>query len=529
MRKFRALTALNLKAVLNTFRFGGGKKRAVSGLAVLALLAGLSLYLSGIYSFLFAQQLAPIGMLHVLFLIMPVIAVALGFLFTLFAAQGVVFGGKDNDLMLALPVPAFTLMLSRTLALYTENLVCCLFFMLPAGVAYLAYGGGGGAAFLLVLVLCTLLLALLPTLLSLVIGFALAWASGKLGRGMLLKNLLYLAAFAVFMVVMMRLSFAMNDLAQYAMGMQDAFSGWGLPFLLFERAACEGDLPALAGLAGLCLPSFLLVVWLFAGRYKKIVTSLGARSARSDYKLERLSASGCRRALLKKEARKFFGTPIYLFNSGFGLLLMVGGSVAALLFREKVAQALAQMSGLNLPLLPLLAVAVCFLLATVTVTAPSISLEGKQLWILKEAPLPAFGLLLVKAGFQLLLTVPCLLVSVALLIPAFDLSLLDGLVLLLLGLLLGTLTALAGLFINLCMPKLDAPNDTVVVKQSASVLVAMLVNFLLVAAGGGLYSLLIQPLGLYPALLIPGALYALGCAALWALLKTKGTRMFLAL
>ena len=39
---------------------------------------------------------------------------------------------------------------------------------------------------------------------------------------------------------------------------------------------------SLLGFVAFCVAPFLLVVWLFAGRYKKIVTSLGARSARSD-------------------------------------------------------------------------------------------------------------------------------------------------------------------------------------------------------------------------------------------------------
>ena len=64
MRKFGALLAVNLKAMLTSFRFGGGRKgrQKAAGYGALFLLAFLALYISGTYSFLIAAQLAPLGM-----------------------------------------------------------------------------------------------------------------------------------------------------------------------------------------------------------------------------------------------------------------------------------------------------------------------------------------------------------------------------------------------------------------------------------------------------------------------------------
>ena len=62
MVKFLALLKLNFRAALAALRMGG-RKRSVSGVGALVLLAGLSLYISGLYSFLFASQLAPAGAL----------------------------------------------------------------------------------------------------------------------------------------------------------------------------------------------------------------------------------------------------------------------------------------------------------------------------------------------------------------------------------------------------------------------------------------------------------------------------------
>ena len=332
------------------------------------------------------------GQLSLLLPIMSLLAVVMGVLFSLFAAQGVVFGTRDNDLMLALPVSAFTLMLSRTLALYLENLVSVFFMLLPAGAAYLWHGGGGGVVFFLLLILSALFLALLPTLI-------LFWGLFRFNR-------------------------ILTQMGQAAGSIRTALSGWALPLLLMERGLCSGDALALLGFFALCLLPFLLVVRLFAMRYKQIVTRLSARSVRSDYRLERLSSAGPRRALLKREALRFFGTPVYLFNAGFGLLLLPVAGVAALFQRARLDALLAQVEagGLTLPLTGLLAAGIWFVLSTAAVTASSISLEGNRLWILKEAPVGTATLFRIKAGFQLLLTLPCLLTGTALLSLALGLS-----------------------------------------------------------------------------------------------------------
>lgn len=472
MAKFLALLKLNFRAALSGLRMGR-KKRSVSGIGTLVLLAGLSLYISGVYSFLFAGQLAPVGALPLLLVFMSLGAVLLGFLFSLFAAQGMVFGTKDNDLMLALPVTPFALMLSRTLALYLENLISTIFVLLPAGIIYLWYGGPGGILTLPTLLVCALFLNLIPTLLSLVVGFLLAFCSSRATHKALMGNLFNLIFLVLIVLGSFRLSTAADELGAAAGSIHDAFRGWGLPFLLLEGAVCRSSITDLLALCALCLVPFLAVVWLFARRYKSIITGLTARSARSDYKLGKLSSSGQRRALLGKEARRWFGTPMYLFNTGIGLIMLPGAGIAALLYRDSL-ESIPGLTGTS-DLAPLLAAVICFCLSTVAITGSSISLEGKQLWLLKSAPVSTTTLFGAKVGFQLLVSLPSLLVGTVLLSIAFSLPPATGLLLLLNGLLFALVCAPFGLWINLHFPKLDAVSDTAVVKQSAA---AMLSTFL---------------------------------------------------
>ena len=143
MKHFLILTRLQLRCLLSSLQVGrGNRKRAVSGWAALAFLSALCLYISCMYSFALGSQLAQAGALDLLLVMLPGMAVILGLMFTAFAAQGVVFSGRDADLLLSMPVPAFTVLLSKLAALYTENLLVCALLVLPAGAARIWFGGG---------------------------------------------------------------------------------------------------------------------------------------------------------------------------------------------------------------------------------------------------------------------------------------------------------------------------------------------------------------------------------------------------
>jgi len=523
MAKFLALLKLNFRALLSAMRVGR-KKRSFSGIGALALLAGLSLYISGVYSSLLAGQLAAVGALPLLLVLMSLVAVLLGFFFSLFAAQGVVYGAKDNDLMLSLPISPFTLMLSRTLALYLENLVSTVFVLLPAGVIYLWYGGPGGWAVLPLLLVSALFLNLLPTLLTLIIGFVLAWLSGRFSRKALASTLLQLLLLALILVGSFWLSAAANNMENAAPAILSFFQGWGRPFLLLAEGVSGGNLLQLAALWALCLVPFLVVVWLLAWQYKAIITRLSTHRTRSDYKLGRLSSSSQRGALLRKEARRWFGTPSYVFNTGIGLLLLPGAGVAALIYRESIAQFLEMAGGLALA--PLLLAGITFCLSTVAITGSSISLEGKRLWLLQCAPVPVTTILGMKVAFQLLVILPCLAVGWLMLCLAFALTPAEWILLLVDGLLFALMCAPFGLWINLHFPKLDAVNDAVVVKQSAAAMLSTFLPMVLVLLFFLLWFFFLEPLGSVGLLLVYAVILAAAVVLSFLALVRQGPALF---
>ena len=188
---------------------------------------------------------------------------------------------------------------------------------------------------------------------------------------------------------------------------------------------------------------------------------------------------------------------------------------------------LAQMGGIPVPVLAAGTVLLC--LSTAAVTGSSISLEGKTLWILRGAPLPAGEILEVKAAFQVLITAPCLLVGGAGIAWGLDLGWAMGAVLVLAGLAFSGFCALFGLLVNLCFPRLDAISDAAVVKQSAA---AMISTFAAMAAAAACtlaawgLTALVSPEAAWGFLTL--VLLAL-CAGLDRWLATQGAKRFLEL
>ena len=94
---------------------------------------------------------------------------------------------------------------------------------------------------------------------------------------------------------------------------------------------------------------------------------------------------------------------------------------------------------------------------------------------------------------------------------------------------LGLLVAVYGLAVNLLFPKMDAPNDTVVVKQSVSALIGALGGWVILGLAAGGYFLFGKwmPVAGYMALL--GVLFLALSAAVWGWLMRGGVKRLLAL
>ena len=174
--------------------------------------------------------------------------------------------------------------------------------------------------------------------------------------------------------------------------------------------------------------------------------------------------------------------------------------------------------------MPMAGAVIGFCLCSCVITAPSISIEGRYLWILREAPIKEDTLLWIKVGFQLLLTLPCTVAAGVCISAALRLPLWQGAALLAAAVIFATGQAVFGMLVGLAFPKLDAVNETVVIKQSLATMLAMFIPMALLGAAGGLYWLG-GKVAEWAAVALPIAWFALLTAVCAVILAKQGAAM----
>ena len=115
-----------------------------------------------------------------------------------------------------------------------------------------------------------------------------------------------------------------------------------------------------------------------------------------------------------------------------------------------------------------------------TTTSTSISLEGKEWWIVKSLPIDAKTLFDSKILVNLTIILPFYVISEILLMIGLRLGVMDAIWLIILPLILILFACVFGITINLLFPVFQWENDVTIVKQSASAMIGGLGGCLLI-------------------------------------------------
>ena len=181
--------------------------------------------------------------------------------------------------------------------------------------------------------------------------------------------------------------------------------------------------------------------------------------------------------------------------------------------------------------MPLLICAVLgFLVSSTCISTPSVSLEGKSIWILKSLPLAPRQILLAKLRFHNVLVVPIAMASGLILSLAYGCGPVDTLLVTVFPGLLGLLCGLLGMVCGLQWARLDWLTEAHPCKQSVALVITMLGVMAWLLAGGLVYGFLLHPI-LTPTefLALFTLLTTLCCLVLYRTLVTWGAKKWEAL
>lgn len=307
-----------------------GKRRSRAGafgyallFAVLMLLVMLSF---GSMALPLAVTLVPQGLDWLYFVLMELSALTVSVLASAFTSYGHLFRCRDNQQLLALPIPPGAIFAVRCGGVYLTGLIYLLLAWVPSVVCYaLAAPRPGGA------LLAALPVALALAGVSMVLAVLLGWAVALLNRRAQHKSLVTVVGTLLFLAVYYAafcwVSNAVEALAVDAVQAGATAGRVAAPLRLLGLAAV-GNVPALLLFLALAAACMALCGKALAKPYLRLLTLEPGR-AKAEYRAKTQKKQPPRRALLRRELLHLGACPMWLLNCALSsLLLPVLGVVA---------------------------------------------------------------------------------------------------------------------------------------------------------------------------------------------------------
>lgn len=219
---------------------------------------------------------------------------------------------------------------------------------------------------------------------------------------------------------------------------------------------------------GISIIGFLLMVGILSKNYQKINQRLYSTTARHAYRLNHLKRNSVLETLYKKELKRYFASSIYVTNTIIGPIMMVLLAASTLIIDLEEFGFYFPMTDRLIDLMPFALAATASIMTT---TCTSISMEGKEWWIIKSLPVDAKDLFDSKILVNLTIVAPCYLISEVLLMIAFRPGVADMIWLIALPAILIIFACVFGITMNLVFPVFQWENEVTIVKQSASAMI----------------------------------------------------------
>ena len=500
----------------------------------LLLFAALMLYVVGVFVVIFykvMKELCPtlcaFGLQWLYFSLAGMLATAFAIIGSIFLVQYQLYEAKDNDLLLSMPIPTSYIMFTRLFALYVQNFLFEALVFTPAVVVYVQCGQVHPVATVINCVLLMLLMPLFSLALTCVLGWLVALLSSRMRHRSLAVVVFSLAFIGGYFYVYSQYSVFLKKILENSEVIGQKVKTLFYPFYELGRAG-TGRVDALVFFTLITAAVSLLVFLLLKSNFVRLATSK-PNEKKAVYKEKTTRVSSADTALLKREALRLAKSPVYLLNGALGSIAMLLGSVAVVWKRDllEFLPALFPDEPAYVGVAELVvALLVCFACAMNAITAPSISLEGRSIWIVQSLPIPAEKVLWAKLRLHILVSAPVALLFAGSFAYVLHISGKGLALMLLTPLLFVLLTGLIGLVCNLKMPNLKWNNEAYAIKQSFSVLAAIIA----VIAFLGLFMLafrfLLDPLTAYDLLLIFDAVMVAVSLVLCQWLRTRGAKIF---
>lgn len=500
----------------------------------IALLVCLYVFCFGMLAVMFTElagSLCPvyvsIGFDWTFFSYFTIISIVLGLIGGAFTTYSSLYKAKDNEMLLSMPILPSSILAARLVVVWLWSVVYSGLCFVPALVVYQVQRIKFGYDFSAYVLICGIILFIIITLvvlvLSCLLGFVIAKLSSRFeGKSYLvvISALLFIGLYYFFYY---KATNIMADLVENALLYGEKFEHSPLYTI---GAGGVGDIASLCIFGGISVAAFAIVVWVMSKTFIKMVT---VRKGRKKAVLRQVGDE-CKTvgsALLSKERSRFTTSATYMLNTALGSFFALIAVVAAIIMNGKLYILLTEAASEFRDMMPVIACGICCAVATMNdISAPSVSLEGKSIWILQSLPITPFDALKAKLKLHYIVTeVPIFVLSIVAW-AVLRCQALDLLFIVAIPALFVFVTDALNLFFGIKFANLDWVNEMVPVKQGAAAGISIFANMGIAGILVVFYVLVGMDWNVYLFLCVCMAILAAAGAALYMWIAKKGTKIF---
>ena len=477
------LSALIKKQMLefNQFYFVNrktGQRR--KGLALLGYVF-LYIFIFAAVAFIFGMYFKQLGdlLLHMqngkrlYYSIVCIPAVIFGVIGSVFNTFSVLYRSKDNEFLLSMPIRPSFILLSRMIGVY---LICLLYeglVFFPAVIICMSIIGFSVSDLIFGL-LIYFISAFFVLAFTCLFGWIVALISSKIKKKGIIVSILSVALFLVYYYFMSKITTLIETIAKSSDKIGSGIKTYAYPVYLMAKGLC-GDISAMLIFSLICFVLFAATWFILSKTYIGIATKNQVISKNN--KVQNVKVSGFKSALFKRELKHFLSCNPWMMNNGLGVLILLFAGIFLIIKSGSIDGFITKN---NIPVelisnyLPFVLSAFVMLVTSMDcVTAPSVSVEGKNMWIVQSLPVSAKDVLFAKLKLNVIINLPMSIVFIIIVACIFKINLLMTILCIVGVSVFNLLSGAFGLYMNLNNCNLSWTNVVVPVKQSLPVFVSI--------------------------------------------------------
>ena len=428
-----------------------------------------------VYNIMTAKTLVQVGQQELIPAYMVAVSSFSILFLTIFYSNGILFGSRDIETLLSLPLKSSDIISSKFMFMYLLNFLIGFMFMLPGGIVWVLNGSLNVLQIILYFT-SMIFVPLIPMCIAACMGMIVVAVSSYFKR----KN-----------VIALIFSFVMIGIIGYiAVSAMKSGNEDSIEIMLSKQITAlypisglfvqHTNFPMYIGM-GLFIAFSTAVFYIFvkivAMKYGLLNTLAKTTSRYSDNK-KSYNRKSIFLALYKKEMGRFLSSYMAVLNAGLGVILLCLFSIF-LLFNS--VEQIGESSGIENINEYLSNFAPLFIASMLSLSCPAasaISLEGKNIWILQSSPVKVKMILNSKIAVNLTLHLIGYMISIFAFMLQLDMNFIQVINLIIVPICYSIFITVIGISLNKKYPNYEWKSEMMVVKQSMPVIVSGLVGII---------------------------------------------------